>query len=276
MDHVTRFPWEYHGETLIVETPEQTKVEYRIAAFGTRIVAALLDQIRIVSLQALFVAVGLLGGLALGWEGVEVVGSYWVAFLLALNFLISMFYFVWFEVRTEGQTPGKRRFRIRSVMISGRGLTAGSAVIRNFARLLDNIPVLWVVPALSKGNRRLGDLLAGTVVVDERQSAPETGGRPAVSLIDSSRADLGELRFYFSAEIAERLHRDDLNLLEFLETRLRSAPRARRLRLMREVAVRYLVRLGLEAERERILADPQRFLQELGLFLQERFEGRAY
>ena len=42
------YPWEQQEESLVLETPEQTRIEYRLATFGARVVAALIDRVIIV------------------------------------------------------------------------------------------------------------------------------------------------------------------------------------------------------------------------------------
>ncbi len=262
------FPWERDGETLVVDTPEQTRVEFRIAPFGSRIVAAVLDRLLLAGVAILFLLVVEFGGLVA--EAPR--GPGYVAILMWLVwFFVSLFYYVWMELRWGGQTLGKRRLHLRTVQLDGRPITFGPSVVRNLARILDELPPLWLVPTLAPGRRRIGDFLAGTVVIDEGR--PERAPRrPLVRIVSLERAWLGDLQFHFGAEVAERLKPDDLNLLEFLERRVSSAPEPVRDRTVREVAERYIVRLKLNADHERIVADPLRFLQELALFLSERAE----
>ncbi len=271
-----RFPWERDGEVVAFETPEQTRIEHRIAPFGARIAAALMDYLFLGLFGLLFWVLLLVGLASLGVPDGRLVFFYVTAGAMAIQFLVSMFYFVWYEVRGEGRTWGKKRMGIRTVMATGQGLTLSAALVRNVARIVDNLPVLWLVPALVKGHRRLGDLLAGTlVVVDERASATEPPPSMEARKGKSYR-DLVDRRFYFTQEMAARLYADDLNLLEHLEARVESAAPAQQKRVREEVAKKYVGRLGLEAEEAVVAEDPGRFLEELYLFLKDKFEGQAY
>ncbi|MBI2566799.1 MAG: RDD family protein [Candidatus Schekmanbacteria bacterium] len=275
------FPWEREGDRITFETPEQTLVEYEIAPFSSRIAAAFFDRL-IVSAVVLVIWIGLLlpsvalevdlgaAGDALGTT------SYLIAAALVLQFLSTTFYFVWAEVRGCGQTIGKRLIGIRTVLATGQGITIGPALLRNLARVVDELPLLWLIPALTRGKRRIGDYLAGTYVV---VAAREGSGRKtaaAEALGAPSYGALGMRRFYFSAETAAKLYPDDLNLLEHVHERLGHAPESQTHAVLGEVAERYIERLALLADADRIRAAPDRFLLELELFLRDRFEGQAY
>ena len=77
----------------------------------------------------------------------------------------------YWEVRGEGQTFGKRVCGIRTVMTTGQGVTLAASLVRNIARLVDNVPALWLIPTLGEGRRRLGDILGGTFVIQTADRA---------------------------------------------------------------------------------------------------------
>lgn len=268
-------PWESEGETLALETPEQTVIELTLAPFGSRLVAALLDQL---ILGAIFLALALLvilvGALASAWS--ETVGGLAIAAALVVWFLLSTLAPAWWEVRGEGRTPGKRKLGLRTVMAQGQGLTVSSAVLRNLARLVDQLPPLWLIPALSPGKRRIGDFLAGTLVVWEQPPSARRHRRDWLGNLGRSHAELAERHYFFSTESQTKLKPEDLDLIEYLGDRLHALPSRKRRQLLAECALRYQERLGLEADAARIAAEPERFLRELGLFLRERYRDRAF
>src|SRR5687767_5538110 len=119
-----RFPWEPEGEKVVLETPELTSVEYRIAPFGTRIVAAALDRLLITAVGGvMFFLASLVFFIQLGGRR----SAEFYALMLALWFLVGILYFVVAEVRGEGRTWGKRRMGIRTIMASGQGITLGAS-----------------------------------------------------------------------------------------------------------------------------------------------------
>jgi uncharacterized RDD family membrane protein YckC len=274
IEEATVYPWEQGGDLVVFETPEQTQVEYRIAPFGTRLVAAFVDSLIIMAISLGLMIMGAVVGSALGViTGSGSAGAF-VAILFAFQAFLGILYYAWGEVRGEGQTWGKRLARIRTVMTTGQGVTLGAALIRNFARLVDQFPFMWLVPTMSQGGRRMGDLLAGTYVV----LAADAASKPAV--VDWPAETYGGLEdrlIYFGGEVAQKLFRDDLNLIEYLLIRIRDAEPRRRGQLMRAVAKRYLDRLAFDDEqKERVLKEPRRFFLELGLFLKSRYEGQAF
>ncbi len=77
-----------------------------------------------------------------------------------------------FESIWNGQTPGKRLTHIRVIRDSGQPITAIDAVGRNLLRIVDQLPFAYGIGVLcawvSPQSKRLGDYVAGTVVVHEK------------------------------------------------------------------------------------------------------------
>ena len=69
----------------------------------------------------------------------------------------------------RGQTVGKRVMKLRVVDDRGLGLRPGQVVIRNLLRVVDSLPLFYLIGGMcmvfSRHCQRLGDLAAGTVVV---------------------------------------------------------------------------------------------------------------
>ena len=75
----------------------------------------------------------------------------------------------------DGRTPGKRLQQLRVIDKHGRPPDLVTSLLRNLLRLVDMIPVgygVGLVVMFFTGTRRLGDLVAGTVVVSERARGP--------------------------------------------------------------------------------------------------------
>lgn len=91
-------------------------------------------------------------------------------FLMLVNiFFVTWLYHVLFEVFWNGQTPGKLVFGLRVVNDNGTRVGWAASLLRNLVRLVDMLPFLYGVGMAVSLNqphgRRLGDLLASTVVV---------------------------------------------------------------------------------------------------------------
>jgi uncharacterized membrane protein SpoIIM required for sporulation len=97
----------------------------------------------------------------------------WVTAVFIIGqFLILWGYFVAFEALWDGQTPGKRVLGLRVVRNGGGGVDLGASAARNLVRFVDFLPFGYFVGMVSvianARNQRLGDLVAGTIVVRER------------------------------------------------------------------------------------------------------------
>jgi uncharacterized RDD family membrane protein YckC len=100
----------------------------------------------------------------------------WVqAVLIVVVFLIFSSYFAFFEWIWNGQTPGKRWLKLRVIREDGRPVTFWEAAVRNLVRTLDMMPAPFYSIGLisvfvSESDQRVGDMVAGTVVVREREA----------------------------------------------------------------------------------------------------------
>ena len=156
---------------LAVETPEHVVLEFELAGVGSRAAAAVYDTL---VLAALVLAV-LVASAAAGLFGPRF-GSWYLAILVAVIFMTTWGYYVLSEGLWGGRTLGKRDMGIRVVMDTGHPVTFAAAAVRNLVRLVDAQPaVTYLVGALfvffHPQHRRLGDLVAVTIVVRDR---PET------------------------------------------------------------------------------------------------------
>jgi len=154
-----------------IETPEQIEVSLELAGLGSRFVARIVDWL---IKWGIVMVVGLLGGLVLGLLGGA--GAKWSFILLGylgvLFYAFFLGYDIYFEVRSNGQTPGKKHAGIRVIREGGAPLDFRSACVRNLLGAADFLPAFYflggLLVLLTERNQRLGDLAAGTLVVRER------------------------------------------------------------------------------------------------------------
>lgn len=96
---------------------------------------------------------------------------WWNAIVSLVVFCINWGYYAIFEALWKGQTPGKRWAGIRVIKDSGRPINTFEAISRNLIRAIDFLPAFYgigvVTMLLNAKNRRLGDYVAGTLVVHE-------------------------------------------------------------------------------------------------------------
>ncbi len=158
-------------EKLTIETPEQIELEFPVAGLGSRGLALLLDTLIQggTAVSVILLAELISPDLSHYWV---TAGKWMTALYIFLLFCLYWGYFAIFEVFWNGQTPGKRQAHIRVITASGRPIAVFEAIARNFLRVIDSqlaYMVGAVVIAVDKKNRRLGDMVAGTVVVHELQ-----------------------------------------------------------------------------------------------------------
>jgi len=234
------------AEHLIIETPEQISIELPIAGIGSRFLALALDILIQLGIGlALFVVWIALGALGL-WH-VSSLGNQktiWTTALLVLAaFLVQFGYFAFFESIWNGQTPGKRFLHLRVIKRSGRPISTYEAVTRNLLRIVDSIPGVYAVgivcALLNSESRRLGDYVAGTVVVHERPT--ELNSDPSAPTSPGALAPL-------HLPAGARLSSDEFLLVQSFLERRHQLSFAVRDQLARQIVDRIAGRLGIPLE----------------------------
>jgi uncharacterized membrane protein SpoIIM required for sporulation/uncharacterized RDD family membrane protein YckC len=202
-----------YEQTVDVETPELVVLTYSIAGIGSRAMAAITDLLIVLAASLLLgiVAVGVIA--AGGFAGFNVGGSWGMAILVLVQFALLWGYYVLFEGLMDGQTPGKRLHRIRVVREGGYSVTFGASAVRNLIRVLDMQPLfLYLVGMISvlatRRGRRLGDIVAGTIVVreDARQAAeiPSTTAATSATQASALHTQLSEDEYVVLRRFVER------------------------------------------------------------------------
>lgn len=175
-------------------TPEGVDLKVRLADAGTRAGAFLLDVAILIAAGFLITLVAIFGLGGLGMKGAEPIYIVW----LVLVFLLRNAYFIAFEAGRRAATPGKRILGIRVVSRDGSGLAIDQVVARNLMREIEVfLPVsillaragngvadtlttifgtIWALsfalfPLFNRDRMRIGDLLAGTWVIEAPKRA---------------------------------------------------------------------------------------------------------
>jgi uncharacterized RDD family membrane protein YckC len=162
--------------THTVLTPEYVEFRFTLAGIYSRFLALLLDTLLIVMGTGM-----VLMGLQLVMFAFPGFGS---ALAIVVYFLVDWGYGILLETVWSGQTVGKRVMGLRVIQRSGVRIGFYHAALRNLARPVDKLPLLYMVGGvtalLSGSHQRLGDMLAGTIVVRERRlKAPSAIGATA-------------------------------------------------------------------------------------------------
>lgn len=221
-----------HLERHLVEvvTPEGVALPLQVASAAERLGALLLD--------LLFQGLGTLAvALAIGKVAS---GPLAMASVLLVLFLVRNFYFAWFEIAWQGRTPGKRILKIRVVDRRGGPLSAEAVLARNLTREVELflpltalggagslfpgapgaarlVAVSWalvfgLLPLFNRLRLRVGDLVAGTLVVVQPEprllpdlAAAATGPRGAEPPFSEEQLDAYGI---FELQVLEDLLRE--------------------------------------------------------------------
>lgn len=244
---------------LVTATSEGVTLRQEIADAGSRLAAGLVDVFVLIVLSLLLVlAVVALSSLdrtgLSGFFGGLVIGG--LAFLW-------VGYHVLFHRFAEGQTPGKMLASIRVVAVDGYPPSFLALLLRGLIWPIEVVvtlplPIGLYVIAFTPRRQRLGDLVAGTVVVHARarRAPPEPWANERWS-------ELPERKLALSPMALAKLDARDVELLRRLVTRGSLSPDARRA-LFVEAARHYAERLELGP-----FEDARVVLRELYLFARE-------
>lgn len=104
---------------------------------------------------------------------------------ILLTFIVTLAYFAMLESSRSGKTLGKLIAGIRVAELNGGRASFSQALIRNFLRLVDGL-VFYIVGIIlilrSDRKQRLGDRVAGTVVLRSHKAEHLKGEKPKSSI----------------------------------------------------------------------------------------------
>ncbi len=150
------------GRQRVILTPEHVPIRLLPAGLGSRFLALITDSFIATALAVMVGSMLTLIPFGIGQ-----------ALAITTGFIIHWGYHVYFDVKRDGRSPGKRLTNLR--VVDGRGLpvTFEQSLLRNIVRVLDFAPLFYgvggVTCLLDPDRRRLGDLAADTLVIRESQ-----------------------------------------------------------------------------------------------------------
>jgi uncharacterized RDD family membrane protein YckC len=142
---------------------DNIRLELPIAGLGSRTLAVFLDYLCLLFIVLLWILICVV---MLG----PPLHSVAYALLFLGIFVLEWGYFAGLEIATHGRTLGKLALKLRVVSTVGASPGAAALLVRNLVRDVDLIVGAPLV-ALDPLSRRLGDRLAGTLVVHESSTA---------------------------------------------------------------------------------------------------------
>lgn len=216
---------------LSVKTPENISFQYRIAGPFRRLFAFSIDLLVQVGFWVVVILMMALIGLvsaAFGGFAADLIAGTFSGIFLAIAFFVYWFYGALMETFWNGQTLGKMAMGLRTLNSNGEAIDGTQAFLRNFFRLIDVSPMVspyllfgtgfeqanfiqfptfmcgLIAMTVSRKYQRVGDLVAGTIVIHEQFSVEH-----GLAQFDDSRvSQLAEIiphEFYVSSEMAKSL-----------------------------------------------------------------------
>lgn len=162
-------------DVLVIETPERVPLHFALASIGNRFLACALDHaIQLFTLTLIGLGFFVLMNVTDLAAKISSFPKWIYAVLILTIFLILTGYFAFFEWLWSGQTPGKVWLKLRVIREDGRPITFWEASVRNLLRSFDMMPAPFysiglISVFISARDQRVGDMVAGTVVVRERE-----------------------------------------------------------------------------------------------------------
>jgi len=220
-------------ETLVIETPERVPLHFALASIGNRIIACAIDHtIQIVTLIVVGIFFAIISNASSFGSRLMNAPKWVIALLIVIQFVIFDGYFAVFEWLWRGQTPGKRWLKLRVIREDGRPISFFEAVVRNLLRVVDFlVPPFYSIGLISvfatERDQRVGDLVAGTVVVREREAEAPAFAEVFASPISDAALRRSFAPVAFTANI-DKLTEQEITVVEsFLRRRwdLKDYPR---------------------------------------------------
>ena len=186
---VSRYHAEDPGRREII-TPEGVPLAVDLAGRWERAIALIID------LTIMFLAIAVFALAVMLVSGSLSELGFGLGLVLLISFLVRSFYFVFFELRWQGATPGKRALGLRVIDRAGGRLRADAIFARNLMREVELFlplsllftggltgsdawvmlltfcwaAILTLMPLFNKDRLRVGDIVGGTWVVNAPKS----------------------------------------------------------------------------------------------------------
>jgi uncharacterized RDD family membrane protein YckC len=206
-----------------LDTGFNIEVEFPIAPFHRRFFAWILDNIILISylIGAYYLLWGILGP---DWPGEH----FWLYCLYLIPYFL---YHVIMESLANGQSLGKKLMRIKVITMEGGQPSVSQYIIRWLFRSIDVL--FFMLPGffsiiLSSRSQRIGDMIAGTIVIDTRASTTwqdtifteiETTYKPKYpQVMQLTDRDINTLKSIISAVVK----RNDYELAHRISERIQS------------------------------------------------------
>ncbi|WP_335869080.1 RDD family protein [Bacillus sp. 2205SS5-2] len=238
-------------ERVDIVTPEYVPLQFQTAGLGSRAAAHIIDQLLLTVINILMIVIFILTATGeVSVIGLTTLSSYLIGFFIVLIFLINWGYFFALEYFWGGKTVGKRLIGIVVIQENGHSITLLSSFIRNLLRLIDSLPTAYFLGIamifLHSKHKRMGDIVAGTIVVHERRLKR----KHKASAIEKDIQQRGLSKENLSLENwqIQQFVQKDWNLLNSYSNRLLNLTNSQRLLRTKQMAQILFPKIGLEVD----------------------------
>lgn len=251
-----------------LQTPESVELEFTLAGIGNRTLALLIDYVVLLVSLFLFwffylIFTPQIESILENFVSINDLEMWLFAIASLISFFIYMGYFVIFESLWQGQTPGKKITKIRVIQDNGRRAGLGQATMRSLLRPVDDMFFLGVfMIVLGKKEKRLGDWIAGTIVIQEDRAIAD-----ANFAIDPLAQQLAQ-ELAQHPEISQLLPEEFATIREYLQRRHVMSIKAKT-HIAQKLAQRIQAILHLEEQ----IVKPDIFLEAIYIAYQINHEG---
>ena len=232
-----------------IKTPEFVSLQFQLAGLGSRTAAFIIDQLILMAVNILIIIV--LFVVMLGKPDILAftdTNSIIIGITIIGLFIINSGYFIAFEYFSGGRTIGKRVIGIRVIQENGHSLTLLSSFIRNLLRIIDSLPASYFLGLIMiffhSKHKRIGDLVAGTIVVHERKAKRKKKLSPIEKEIEVRGLSKDDLVIEDWA--LKSIDMKDWNLVKTYSNRLIQLPQAEREQLTKQMADIVFPKIGVD------------------------------
>ncbi|MEH7355366.1 RDD family protein [Neobacillus drentensis] len=260
-------------DRLDIKTPEYVSIQFQLAGLGSRAAAFIIDQLLLTVVNILTLVV-----LFFVMDGISSVGFLPDSFIpiaitIIILFIVNWGYFFAFEFFSGGRTIGKKLIGIRVIQENGHSITLLSSFIRNLIRLIDSLPTAYFLGIIMiffhPKHKRLGDLVAGTIVIHERKAKQKKKLTPIEKEIETR--GLTKYDIFLDEWTLKSLGMKEWKLISTYASRYPQVPMEERNQLTRQIAEILLPKIGLEVEGKRE-TDLENTLLVLYLILKDEWQ----
>lgn len=226
---------------LLINTPQNVNLEYKLASLGSRVLAFAIDY-GLIIVYAIFI-ISILSSVVRNLDT-------WATFGLYSVFTLPIFFYpLILETFMEGQTIGKRVMKIKVVKIDGTRATVYQYFIRWISNTVDIILSMGGIGMtsiiLSQKSQRLGDMAADTTVISIKDD---------MNLKDTLFQEITEEHLIVYAEVIRLTDKDINEIKEIFDM----AYRRKNYQIIQALAAKLELLLGITPE-----VSPQDFVTQV-------------